>query len=103
MNDQNLPQKSPPPPGGMPKIFWVAVAFAPSVATLLIIKLLDYRVLSDVFLWIALVGVICSGLAAGQLASGIKRSLARAAGFLFLTLFFVIANLLLSLFIGCAA
>lgn len=106
MNDQNLPPKSPPPPGGIPKIVWLAVAFAPSVATLLIIKFIkffDYHMLSDLLICILLMVVICSCLAAWQLASGIKRRLERNLWFLFLTIFFVIANILLSSFLGCSA
>lgn len=85
----------------LPKILWVFAAFIPSGLTLVIMQMISVGPYLGAALLMINAG--CSVASAIGLVRGIEGVVERVALAVFLTGFFFVANVVLTVLIGCAA
>ena len=97
-NDSNQPNK--PEVHSIPKVLWLFVAFIPSVVA---IPCFGIKTSAPLLLpALVILDLLCSSIAAVGLVRGMKNEAVQSLLGLFLGGFFIIFNVVITVFVGCS-
>ena len=100
-HDQPPPLDEPPNSGEpAPKIIWLFVAFLPTVLALISFE--TPKLWPPILVVLVVLDFVCSVIASDRLTRGMKDNDTRGILMLFLILFFLVANVGISAFVGCS-